>query len=331
MFDALLKRAPGPHIVALALLAPTIPELLTTSTPPDKFFALGTFIGMVTFYGSGALLVRELACRWRKGWIGVALLGAAYGVLEEGLMLRTWFSTDPNIVGGLNSYGRAFGINWVWAAQLTVLEMAMAIFVPIALVHVAFPAVRTRAWLGRRGLVIVTLLLVLATLAGHHFLNPGIRVAPAAYAAAGVIFACLIAAARFVPARPWDDPWPGLGRPWLTWVIGSAAAVAEVLVIGAVLTKTSIPAVVTVAAALLVPFGAWALWRAVVRGRSWTDPELLGAAGGLLTVFLVLAPINELHPPPGKDEGGLTVVALAVVVLLVALGRRSLALRPLDG
>jgi hypothetical protein len=239
MLDALLKRAPGPHIWALVFLAPAVPEILTTSTPADKFFAPPTFAWMLCFYGSGALLVRELAFRWRKGWIGVALLGAAYGVLEEGLMARTWFSTGPSAVGGLNTYGRAFGINWVWAAQLTVIEMAIAIVVPIALVHVAFPAVRTRAWLGRRGLVVTTLLLVLATLAGHH---PGTGVAPASYVAAAVIFACLIAAGRWVPSRPWDDPWPGLGRPLLIWLIGTAAVVVEVLVIGAVLPKTSIPA-----------------------------------------------------------------------------------------
>ncbi|MCG2769572.1 MAG: hypothetical protein L6435_14495 [Anaerolineae bacterium] len=37
------------------------------------------------------MLIRELRVRWGKGWPTVFVLGAAYGVLEEGLMVKSFF------------------------------------------------------------------------------------------------------------------------------------------------------------------------------------------------------------------------------------------------
>ena len=36
-------------------------------------------------YGPGVILIREAFVRWKKGWASVLILGAAYGILEEGL------------------------------------------------------------------------------------------------------------------------------------------------------------------------------------------------------------------------------------------------------
>ncbi len=81
-------------VLALLLLAPTIPELLTGSTPitmlllsPLKFLLQMVYI--VSLYGSGALLIREATIRWNKGWGTTLLLGAAYGIMEEGGLLST--------------------------------------------------------------------------------------------------------------------------------------------------------------------------------------------------------------------------------------------------
>ena len=52
-------------------------------------------------YGPGALLIRELKVRWRKGWLAVFILAAAYVVAEEGLMLNTLFDPTKNTAGRL--------------------------------------------------------------------------------------------------------------------------------------------------------------------------------------------------------------------------------------
>jgi probable HAF family extracellular repeat protein len=51
---------------------------------------------LTALYGSGSILIRELSLRWRKGWPSILALGAAYGIVEEGLMVKSFF--DPNWV-----------------------------------------------------------------------------------------------------------------------------------------------------------------------------------------------------------------------------------------
>ena len=66
--------------------------MLAGSTPPLMWNNVGGVILTTGLYGSGALLARELIRRRGLGWSNLALLGAAYGVLEEGLALQSWFN-----------------------------------------------------------------------------------------------------------------------------------------------------------------------------------------------------------------------------------------------
>ena len=99
----LLKSHP---VLLLILLTPGIPEYLSSSSainalvlnPPLFLFQLLANIGL---YGSGALLIREAKVRWNKGWGTVFLLGAAYGILEEGVALSTLFNPHAGPVGSL--------------------------------------------------------------------------------------------------------------------------------------------------------------------------------------------------------------------------------------
>ena len=74
-------------------LSPVVGELLSGASPPVEFFTVFGLAVMGVLYGCGALLVRELAFRWGSGWPGRLLLGAAYGIIEEGLMVKSFF--DP--------------------------------------------------------------------------------------------------------------------------------------------------------------------------------------------------------------------------------------------
>jgi hypothetical protein len=59
-------------------------EVLFGATPISR---IGVLLPVVPLYGDGALLIRELARR-RGGWTRIALLGAAYAIVEEGLVLQ---------------------------------------------------------------------------------------------------------------------------------------------------------------------------------------------------------------------------------------------------
>jgi len=79
-----------PPALTLFLLSPIVGELLSGSSPPSEFFQPFGFTIMALLYGGGAILCRELKIKWRKGMGSLVLLGTAYGVIEEGLMVASF-------------------------------------------------------------------------------------------------------------------------------------------------------------------------------------------------------------------------------------------------
>src|SRR5436309_115439 len=80
-------------VLYLVVLAAVLPEAITGSTPPAGWLNPFLVALLLWLYGSGVLVCRELAIRWRTGWPGLLLLGAAYGIIEEGFTVKTIF--DP--------------------------------------------------------------------------------------------------------------------------------------------------------------------------------------------------------------------------------------------
>src|ERR1051326_7606396 len=91
---ALPSSCPGAWkpVLTLLVLAPSIGELLSGSSPPLQFFNPIFFLLLVGLYGCGALLVRETAARRSLNSTGILLCGAAYGIIEEGLMCKSFFN-----------------------------------------------------------------------------------------------------------------------------------------------------------------------------------------------------------------------------------------------
>jgi hypothetical protein len=115
----------------LFFLSPITAELLTGSAPPAEFFNPFSLLVLTALYGSGAILVRELALRWRKGWPTILILGAAYGIVEEGLMVKSFFDPQWVDLGPLGVYGRWAEVNWVWSLGLTLFHAVWSIGIPI--------------------------------------------------------------------------------------------------------------------------------------------------------------------------------------------------------
>lgn len=126
-------------IVLLMFMSAAIAELVSGSSPPLEFF--NPFMGFLLFlfYGCGVVLVRETAVRWGKGYASILLLGAAFGILEEGLAVKSWLDPNWMDLGTLGWYGRFWGINWVWAVWLTVYHAVCSITIPIIITDMVFP------------------------------------------------------------------------------------------------------------------------------------------------------------------------------------------------
>ncbi len=139
-----------PPALALFIIAPVFGELFSGSSPLNEFINPLTFLTLALLYGCGAILCRELVVRWRKGWPSLLLLGLAYGIYEEGLLVQSFFDPTWMDLGSLAVYGRVAGVNWVWAEHLTIYHALVSIAASIAFVEILYPAQRRERWLKSR-------------------------------------------------------------------------------------------------------------------------------------------------------------------------------------
>jgi hypothetical protein len=319
--------------IALFFLAPAIGELLSGSAPPAEFFNPFTLILLAALYGSGAILVRELSLRWQKGWLAVFILGAAYGIIEEGWMVKSFF--DPNWVdiGLLGSYGRWAGVNWVWTVGLTIYHTVFSITIPILLVEMAFPKTCDRPWIGRRGQVgLATLLLV--DVAFGFLLLTSYRPPLIPYLISILATGGLICLARHLPNKVLVEQ--TLFEQMLSDEAGYAASTPRArgfLLLGFGGTAAfffclwgmpglQAPVWLTLLAMIAIPLIIYRLVRKMARGRSLRPELRLALAAGALSFFILLAPLQEMDQTRLDNPSGMALVGLVAMLGLVILWRR---------
>ena len=101
----------------------------------------------VAYYGSAAVVIREVARRSGRGWPTMLLLALAFGVVEEGLLTQSLF--DPDYLGLHKlsfGYLPALGIGLPWTIFVLTLHVVWSIATPIAVAESVFP--EREAWLG---------------------------------------------------------------------------------------------------------------------------------------------------------------------------------------
>jgi hypothetical protein len=307
-------------VLALLLLAPTIPELLTGSTPitllaVDPLGFLVSFAGIVGLYGTGALLIREFAVYFRKGWASVLLLGAAYGIAEEGLAVHTFFApAGLSPVGALGAYGHAFGVNWLWALGLTGFHAVYSIALPILLTQLFFPEVARARWMDRGATLLVAAVYVFVVALFSVLVGHGPTPTILALFLGGE--ATLIALALVAPADLLRvGPGPSRLGPWGLALAGTLYFDAWISVLVFAADRAVVPAVAAGAWLVAVALSAIAL---VVRrvgadGLVWSEFYF---ATGMFGVLFAWDVIVEFTVP------GILLVSAAFGYLLYRLHRR---------
>jgi len=188
--------------ILLMLLSPLIAEYVLGNLPTDKLYYLPALCLM---YGAGAVLVREMTKRLKRGWLPFVFLAAAYGLMEEGLVTQSLFNPDYMHLRLLD-YGFVSALHTAlpWAIYAVSIHVIWSLAVPIGLLDALFPARRDEPWLGTIGLIVIGLLFVAGTtwlgLASIRR-NEGVTAAPAILLTTGAIIAALAGAAFLVP-RP---------------------------------------------------------------------------------------------------------------------------------
>jgi hypothetical protein len=139
----------------LFILATAIAELFSGSTPVSRGEQL---LLESLMYGPAALLIREIARRAGLGWYSVILLGLAYGLIEEALVLQSVF--NPNFLNLDISYGSHRGVNWPWAEIIVTNHAFWSITLPIAVTEAFFPGKRDSSWLSVPWIAVLAVILI---------------------------------------------------------------------------------------------------------------------------------------------------------------------------
>ncbi len=308
-------------LLALVLLSPVLAEMLSGSSPPIEWLNPATPLLLIWLYGSGALVVRETAVRWKTGWPSILLLGAAYGIVEEGLAVKSFFDPGWMDLGTLGWYGRWLDVNWVWAVWLTIFHAVVSIAIPIFLVEWAWPATRGKPFTSRRGFVAAVALLASATI----FLDAALTAyRPSPWHLLGALAAIgfLAWAARHYADRLWARLPSGTPRsPRLYAIAGFAFLGGSLLLYGGGPFFGVLP-VITVLEGAAVLLGAMLLIRKTSDDPRWARQRFAFAAG-CVGSLIVLACFLEL-----AGWRGMGVVAAMFGYLLVRGYRRAPAPAP---
>ena len=147
-------RAHLKSILTVLLITPFLTELLSNNLPPSVFFSPIVFFCLVTIaYGFPVLLLREFACWKRMRIPGLLCLGLVYGIINEGILAKTFYLAQGVPLDTFDHYGYVFGIAIPWAITISVWHSLHAVLFPLFMTYYFLPAHRDQPWLTRASVV----------------------------------------------------------------------------------------------------------------------------------------------------------------------------------
>jgi hypothetical protein len=302
--------------ISLFFIAPFVAEYLLGDLSLKLLPAL---IVLGPMYGGAALLIREHVRHKGRGWPTILCLGAAYALLEEGLVTQSLFNPDY-LKLHMNFLQPAhipfLGIGGWWTMLMLNVHTFWSIGVSIALAEGLWPERAREPWLGKVGHTVVDVLFLLGLVANtligfkqNHFWASRLQLGVTA-----LLCVLLVVVALATPAgmRKREGTVPS---PWLTGV----ATLALALLLQLVPMRWgwgAVAAMLTVDAVFLL------LVYVLSSRRSWTllHTFSLGAGGAIA---------YGLHAFRQQAFGGGVVLArvgnvifLLIAFVLIAVGAR---------
>ncbi|HEY3505227.1 MAG TPA: hypothetical protein VGN37_20885 [Actinocatenispora sp.] len=311
-------------LLALALYAfsPFVGEFVLGNQPITAF---AWVLVLGTMYGGGAVLIHEVVRRTRGGWPMIVLLGAAYALVEEGIVDQMLF--NPGYLGLPDFAGYAPVPGLGTSASLTegslMLHTVWSISVPIAVIE-AFDRDAPRPWLGRPGLAVVVGVFVVGCtgLTAMQYEQFHFLASPLQFGVTVAAVVALVAAAVVVAVRRRDRPAPAAGtgrpapRPWRVAVVAFAVAGGYWAIELAVPWPWAVlPCVAVWVAASLVLLARYA------RRPGWSTTHVFAVGAGLLLTYVWVGFVQSASLPVSRPVavlGNVVCGAVAILVLLLA-------------
>jgi hypothetical protein len=310
-------------VVSLWLLSPLVAEYLLGSLPMSLIAILPL---MAAMYGSAALLIREAAQRSGGGWVTIALLGIAYGFVEEGFITQSLFNPNYLHLRLLDfGYVPALGTGLPWLVFVVTIHAVWSIAVPIGFAEALFPGRRDESWLGAIGIGILSLLFLAGAAAVAMFTYKSLPfiASPGQFIGTGAIVALLIVAAFTWPRfrqPPADRVAP---HPAVLFALPFAAGSGVMLIehFGPALSGWPWP--VGLAIFLTVEAAFVALMIVFTRGRQWRNSQRFALMAGGLAVYVVFGFLTDQELHGTGDLIFHTMLAVLIVMLAIFAGTRK--------
>lgn len=288
------------YVLLLVILSPVVAEFFSGSTPFFTFFSPVVFLVYLGFYGLGCLLIREVVSHKKLGYASVLLLGAAFGVLEEGIILKSWF--DPTWMGGAitSKVLRIYGFSVLQPFANVVYHAVVSIAAPILLVE----SVSSREpWLTKKKMVIVSIGFVVATLALLRFNDYPIKGWQYLLGIVPFVFFVWLGLRGIAIS-------PGLNvySPGKIWVLSSVFIVL-LFIIFYTLSSAGVPGLVILGLALLL----YAVYARAFSRIAWGLIHYFAAGAGIVTGLLPVVAVMVRTTP--VKIGNFVCAVIFVIIL----------------
>ncbi len=319
----------SPWVTLLIFLAISAfnPEVLTGSTPIEKYLTPFNLLLTVPFYGLQVAVIADLAARYRLRWRTVYFLGLIYGILEEGFAVQTML--HPSGVGNVNVppvLTRILGLNVAWTVYIDVFHSVVSVISTIIIVKLIWPSRVSEPFLHRKHYAVIAPILVAVYAVITLFVVSATHYVPEAGALVTLALAC--ASLGYLVVRNQRRTIASLSKPvparrYLFWALGLALGFFPLAII--VLTGTGLPVlnlpVITFTMAFAYLFSAFF-------GMMDTDPQLTQRK--LLWIFLIFVGFWLVFPTFWRTPLS-SLAAYLGIALQVYLARRSMRREMLQG
>lgn len=293
----------------IVLLSPIVAELFSGSSPFLKFFSPLVFFVYVGFYGMGCLLIRETVAHKGLNYASVLLLGAAFGILEEGILLKSWF--DPTWMGAqiTSRVLRVYGISVLQPFANVVYHAVVSIAAPIVLIN---SVTSKEAWLTKEKMIPVFVVFVISATVLSLF-NYDYRIRGWQYLV-GII--PLVGFVTLGLKGIKMSPGTRVHSPGMLWVL-SALFVVLLFIIFYTLSTAGFPWFIILGLALLL----YCIYGKGFSHIDWKSKHYFAAAAGVITGLVPIAAVGARANP---GEIGNFAAALIFVIALGIVYRNKM-------